>query len=262
MNEERIKTVVEDLERMLLAFMRKHQITNDEYRHATDILVRSIMAGEDSLLLDVFFAAEATDIGNLGQNASPQAIEGPFYVPGAPALEPPYIVPQRPTEGGDPLYFSGCVKDTDGEPLAGTEMDFWQADADGLYSNIHPGIPDWNLRGRFRTDVQGRFEVKTILPPPYEIPKNGPAGRLLSVLGRHFFRPAHLHVKLRHSGYKELTSQIYFQGSDYIDSDVANAVRDGLVVPLQRKESADELAARNLQRAYWEVKYDFRLLPD
>ncbi|MFM0284486.1 dioxygenase [Paraburkholderia sediminicola] len=262
MNEERIKTVVADMERMLLAFMRKHQITHEEYRYATDLLVSSISAGEDSLLLDVFLAAEATDIGNLGRKGSPQAIEGPFYVSGAPELSPPFIMPQRPNEAGDPLYFRGRVTGAEGEPLVNTELDLWQADASGLYSNIHPGIPDWNLRGRFRTDAQGRFEVRTIVPPSYEIPKNGPAGRLLSALGRHFFRPAHLHVKLRHPGYEELTSQIYFQGGKYIESDVANAVRDGLVVPLHRKESKTDLAARHLQQAFWEINYDFTLIPD
>jgi catechol 1,2-dioxygenase len=39
MSNDRIKTVVEDLERLLIEFMRKHKITHDEYRAATDILV-------------------------------------------------------------------------------------------------------------------------------------------------------------------------------------------------------------------------------
>lgn len=260
MSKERIEIVVEDLEQMLLTFIRKHQITHDEYRKTTDTLINSIKFGEDSLIFDVFFEAEITHIGNSGRSASPEAIEGPFYIAGAPELEPPYAVPQRPNEPGDPLYFSGCVTTVEGEPLAGTELDFWQADANGLYSNIHPGIPDWNLRGRFRTDAHGRFELKTIVPPPYEIPKNGPAGRMLNALGRHFFRPAHLHVKVRHPGYKELTSQIYFQGGEYLEDDVANAVRDGLIVPLERKESPAELAARGLQQPYLEVKYDFCLM--
>jgi protocatechuate 3,4-dioxygenase beta subunit len=81
-----------------------------------------------------------------------------------------------------------------GRPLVGVELDLWHADADGHYSNIHPGIPDWNLRGRLFTDEQGRYIVKTIVPPPYEIPKDGPTGRVVKALGRHFFRPAHLHV--------------------------------------------------------------------
>ena len=261
MSKDRIKIVVEDLERLLLDFMRKHGITHDEYRIATDILVSTVKAGEESLLYDVFLEAEATDIDNIGREGSPEAIEGPFYLPGAPRLEPPYVVPQRSNEAGDVLFFRGRITDPEGEPLSGVELDLWQADADGLYSNIHPGIPDWNLRGRLCSDAKGSYEVQTILPPPYEIPKTGPTGRVLSALGRHFFRPAHLHVKVRHPGYGELTSQIFFHGGDYLDSDVARAVREGLIASLTRHDSPVDLATKGLGKPYYEVRYDFILAP-
>ena len=46
MTTKRTRTIVEDLEQTLLQFMRKHRITHDEYRYATDILVSSVKAGE------------------------------------------------------------------------------------------------------------------------------------------------------------------------------------------------------------------------
>lgn len=217
MSNDRIKTVVEDLERVLIAFMRKHRITHDEYRAATDILVETVKAGEESLLYDVFLEAEATDIGNVGRDGSPEAIEGPFCIPGAPQLERPYVLPQRPDERGDVLFFNGRVTDTSGRPLANAELDVWHADADGLYSNIHPNVPDWNLRGRFYTDASGWYEVRTIVLPLYEIPKDGPTGRMLNAIGRHFFRPAHLHVKVRDDRHGEMTSQRYFKGGKYLE---------------------------------------------
>jgi catechol 1,2-dioxygenase len=261
MRDDRVKTVVEDLERLLLDFMRKHRITHHEYRCATDILVGSVKAGEESLLYDIFLEAEATDIGNIGRESSPEAIEGPFYLPGAPRLEPPFIMPQRPNEAGDVLFFRGRITGPDGEPLAGAELDLWQADANGFYSHFHPGIPEWNLRGRCFADADGSFEVQTILPPPYEIPKAGPAGRVLKAVGRHFFRPAHLHLKLRYDGFDELTSQLYFQGGKYLDSDVAGGVRDGLVTSLTRRSNPADLAARHLTKPYFEVRHDFVLAP-
>lgn len=261
MELERIKTVVEDLEHVLLEFLRKHRITHAEYRQATDILVATVKAGEETLLYDVFLEAEATDIGNVGRPGSPQALEGPFYLPDAPLLSAPCVVPQRSSEAGDVLFFRGRVTRPDGKPLPGAELHVWQADAAGLYSNIHPGIPDWNLRARFHCDGQGAFEVRTIVPPPYEIPKEGPTGRVLNALGRHFFRPAHLHVKVRHPGHASLTSQLYFHGGDYLDSDVANGVRDGLITSLILRDGPADLAARGLDRPFYEVAHDFVLSP-
>ena len=259
MDNDRLKTVVEDLERTLLGFIQKHRITHEEYRLATEFLVGSVKAGEESLLYDVFLEAQATDIGNIGRAGSPEAIEGPFYVPGAPQLATPYILPQRPNEAGDVLFLHGRITDPDGRPLSGAEIDLWQADADGLYSNIHPDLPVWNLRGRLHADDEGSYEAQTILPPPYEIPKAGPTGRVLKALGRHCFRPAHLHAKVRHPGYAELISQIYFKGGKYLGSDVANAVRDGLVASLIKRDSPAALADRGMHKPYYEVRYDFTL---
>jgi catechol 1,2-dioxygenase len=247
---QRLLEVVEDIERTILELIRKHGITHEEYRAATELVIASIKEGEESLLFDVLFEAEATEVGNLGRVGSPAAIEGPFHLAGAPTLQRPYVMPQRTDERGEPLIFRGTVSSTDGAPLADAELDIWHADADGLYSNVHPGIPDWNLRGRLRTNEDGSFEVRTILPPPYEIPKDGPTGHVLSGLGRHFFRPAHLHLKVRAPDREELTSQLYFAGGDYLHNDVANAVRDGLVLSLERDGTA------------WHAAYDFVLEPD
>ena len=261
MINERVRIILEDLEKTLLRFVRKHKISHHEYRSATDTLIASVKAGEESLLYDVFLEAAAIDTDNIGERGSLQSIEGPFYLPNAPRLEAPYVLPQRSDETGDVLFFRGRVTSWDGEPLAGVELDMWQADAEGLYSNIHPNTPDWNLRGRFHSDDHGAFEVRTIVPPPYEIPKDGPTGVVLKILCRHFFRPAHLHLKVSHPRYRSLTSQVYFDGGVYLSSDVANAVRQDLIAKLVRREDPNDLAARGLDQPYFEVSFDFILLP-
>ena len=53
MISERVRFILEDLEQTQLQFIRKHKITQDEYRCATDTLVGSVAAGEGSLLYDV-----------------------------------------------------------------------------------------------------------------------------------------------------------------------------------------------------------------
>jgi catechol 1,2-dioxygenase len=258
---KRARIILEDLEQTLLQFVRKHKVTHDEYRCATDTLIASVKAGEESLLFDIFLEAAATDTGNIDNRGSLEAIEGPFYLPNAPRLEAPYVLPQRSDEAGTVLLFSGRVTSSHGAPLAGVELDIWQADAEGLYSNIHPNIPEWNLRGRFHSGDGGTFEVRTIVPPPYEIAKDGPTGIVLKALGRHLFRPAHLHIKVSHPEYHSLTSQVYFDAGDYLNSDVANAVRDGLVAKLVQREGPNDLAARGLKKPYCEVRYDFILVP-
>jgi catechol 1,2-dioxygenase len=258
---ERTRIILEDLEQTLLQFIRKHNVTHDEYRCATDTLLASVKAGEESLLFDVFFEAAATDTGNICNRGSLEAIEGPFYLPNAPSLDEPYVLPQRSDEAGTVLFFRGRVTSSYGAPMAGVELDMWQADAEGLYSNIHPNVPEWNLRGRFHSGPDGTFEVRTIVPPAYEIAKNGPTGIVLKTLGRHLFRPAHLHIKVNHPEYHPLTSQVYFDGGDYLNSDVANAVRDGLVAKLVQREDPNDLADRGLKGAYFELHYDFILVP-
>lgn len=262
MTTDRTVTLIEDLERLLVDFIRNHEVTHDEYRAATDLIVSEVQAGEGSLLFDVFLEAAATDVANHGREGSIEAIEGPFYLPGAPWIEgPPYVIQQRDDEQGTVLIFHGKVTTEDGQPLTNVEFDLWHADAAGEYSQIHPNIPDWNLRGRFLSDDQGNFEVRTIAPPPYEIPKNGPTGTVLNALGRHFFRPAHLHLKLRHDYFGERTSQLYFEGGEYLDTDVANAVRGELILRPELIENPEEIADKGLEASFIDARYDFAFAP-
>lgn len=261
MENERLKKILLDLEKTILEFMHKHSINHDEYRKATNLIVASVKEGEESLLPDVFFEAAATNIGNIGRKGSHEAIEGPFYTPGSPVLTNPGRLPMRQDEAGETLFFNGRVANMDGIPIEGAIVDLWHADAQGLYSQIHPGIPEWNLRGRLLTNDQGEYEFRTILPPPYEIPKFGSTGKVLAALGRHVYRPAHLHVKVSHADYGEMTSQLYFQGGEYLDSDVANAVRDDLMVKLERRVEPSDIKKRRLEAPYFEACYDFVLTP-
>ncbi|GID32241.1 dioxygenase family protein [Paractinoplanes brasiliensis] len=167
------------------------------------------------------------------RHGSPLGLLGPFYLPGAPRLEPPNVMPRRPDEKGETLIFRGAVHSTTGEPLPAAEFDMWQADADGNYSGMVPGIPPWNLRGRFGAAADGTFEVTTIQPAPYPVPGDGPIGSVLRELGRHLYRPAHLHLQVTAPDHEVLTIQLYFADGDYLASDAANAVRDGLIVPVE-----------------------------
>jgi catechol 1,2-dioxygenase len=176
-------------------------------------------------------------------------------------LERPYVLPQRENEDGEILFFSGTVRSTHGAPLVGALLDIWQADATGRYSQFNYQEPRYNLRGRLQTDDKGRFEVRTVVPSSYEIPKAGPTGKLLAALGRHAFRPAHLHVKLSDEACEPLTTQLYMDGDPWIESDVVGAVKAPLVARLTKHDSPGDLVARGLKRPYFTLSYDFTLGP-
>jgi catechol 1,2-dioxygenase len=89
---------------------------------------------------------------------------------------------------------SGTVRSTDGAALSGASVDVWQSDARGAYSHFNYPEPRYNLRGRLSTDTKGRFEVRTVIPSPYEIPKQGPTGSLLNMMGvTRFAQPTTTH---------------------------------------------------------------------
>jgi catechol 1,2-dioxygenase len=227
---EVVQPLIDEIRRSILA----REITREEWGVAVAFLLEIGATGEMPLFLDAFFEATVDVSANRASSASPSAIEGPYYVPGAPMLAPPCVMPQREDEPGEPLLFTGSVKSADGGPVTAL-LDVWQSDGTlpGTYSNIHGDQPDFNLRGRFYTDERGQFELRTIQPVPYTIPFDGPTGRLLMALGRHPWRPAHIHVKVSAEGYRTLTTQIYFTGDQYLDSDSANAVKDELVIQVE-----------------------------
>ena len=258
MRNTRLVEFFEDLIREAHTLIEKHHITHDEYRQAVGFLVAAVQAGEIPLLMDLFLESKVDEVEHTRHQGSPSAIEGPFYLPDAPILAYPYALPTRADESGNVLFFTGTVRATDGAPLAGAMLDMWQADASGSYSGFSETPPP-NLRGRFTTDEEGRFEVRTVVPGAYEIPKAGPTGRLLAALGRHAWRPAHLHVKLTHASVEPMTSQIYFEGDRWLDSDVANAVKPGLVVTVDRHADPRDVRNRGLDRPYFIARYDFVL---
>ncbi|WP_109527461.1 dioxygenase family protein [Nocardia aurea] len=184
--------------------------------------------------------------------------EGPLYVPGAPVLTPEadgsYVLPQRDDEQGTPLIISGQVRSMrDGTPLACAEFDIWQCADTGIYSNFGmDDSPAWNLRGKFRTDPEGRYELRTIKPVPYMTP--GIPQLILDIwngLGKAHFRPAHVHMKLRHGDLPggEYMTQMYFKGDPYLgDNDPGENSQSSLEVGTTRHSDPEELKARGLEK--------------
>lgn len=80
------------------------------------------------------------------------------------------------------------------KPIANATLDVWQASTNGLYEQQDDKQADCNLRGKFRTDADGRYAWYCLRPTPYPVPNDGPAGKILEMLDRHPMRPAHIHL--------------------------------------------------------------------
>jgi catechol 1,2-dioxygenase len=259
--QARLAEVVDDLLVILRSFIRKHHISHDEYRQAVGFMLETSAKGEIPLLCDVFLEATVDQVDAVGRAGTETSVEGPFYASNAPLMKSPCVLPHRNGEPGDVLILSGVVRSVDGEPLGAAMLDMWQSDAQGAYS--HFNIPEeqapWNLRARVLADESGKFEVQTWVPSPYQVPKDGPTGALLRGTGRHAWRPAHLHFRVTHDVGETLTTQLFFSGDPWIDSDVVGAVKQSLIVTPVKHEDQKDYQKRGLDKPYYTVSYDFAL---
>ena len=184
---------------------------------------------------------------------------GPFFVHGAPEIE----------NGGDmaagwsgePTYVSGRVLSTEGKPISGALLDLWQSNSEGSYDVQLADTGGKQLRAKLRTDAEGRFRLRTILPTSYPVPTDGPMGLVLERMGRHPMRPAHLHFMVSAPGYETVVTHLFVKGDPYLESDVVFGVKDSLVVEFKRNESQAEAQKLGLKAPFYSASYDFVLRP-
>jgi chlorocatechol 1,2-dioxygenase len=222
MSDNRIETVVSAIVDGVRAALSDHDVTFDEYRTGLRYLMENAASGELPLLVDVFFNTTICDIENCNFEGSTSTLEGPYYLDDAPFVTESLRIYEH--DDGEPLLLKGRVTDTEGKPISGAIVDIWHSTPDGLYGGFHGDIPRDCYRGKLRTDANGDYEVSTTLPVAYQIPHSGPTGRLLEIMGRHSWRPAHVHYKVKSEGFHTLTTQAYFEGGEYVDSDCCEGV--------------------------------------
>jgi catechol 1,2-dioxygenase len=144
---------------------------------------------------------------------------------------------------------SGVVKGIDGTTIQGAVLDVWQTAPNGLYHVQDKDQPEHHLCGKVHADAHGNYSFRTLKPVSYPIPTDGPVGKMLKQMGRHPFRPAHIHFIVSAPGYKPVITQLFSEGDAYIETDSVFGVKNSLVVDY--RASGDE----------WMVDYDFVLEP-
>lgn len=214
-------------------------------------------------------AAEAKDA------PTATAILGPFFRADTPYRENGEDIVKTKPADAEMAFMHGQVMDFETkEPLIGATVEVWQASTNGLYEQQDPDQVEFNLRGKFRTNEEGKYWFYCLRPTPYPVPDDGPAGKLLELMDRHPFRPAHIHLivsdisfvqressgaytniyKATKENYRPLTTQIFDRKDKYLDNDSVFAVKDSLVV--------DFVPRKGDPQSELELNYDVKLVKD
>jgi hydroxyquinol 1,2-dioxygenase len=163
---------------------------------------------------------------------------------------------------GMPALVDGRVLDLDGRPVAGALLDVWQAQTNGLYDSQDPDPHEMHMRGKFHSDAEGRFLVRTVRPVHYPIPSDGPVGAMLRATGRHPWRPAHIHFVVSADGYESVTTHLFDRSDEYLGGDAVFALKESLICDFVVHAVADGEAARlGIAPPYCATRFDFRLKP-
>src|SRR5690554_2149601 len=260
---ERVKEIINRLLKDLFNAMADLDITSEEMWKACDYLTQAGKNNEWGLIfaglgiekfIDVKMDWEDEQAGIL--NVTPRTIEGPLYVAGSPESVGYAGLETEIEEGAERMYMSGYVKDENGNPIPRAKVEVWHCNLKGLYSHFDSTQPAFNLRRAIIADENGRYEFKSFLPVGYSCPPGGSTDTLMTLLGRHGSRPAHIHFFVTHPDYRKLTTQINIEGDPLTYDDFAFATRPELVPPVVRI-SAEEASKYGKDEAFAKIDFDF-----
>jgi hydroxyquinol 1,2-dioxygenase len=246
--DPRLKSVLESLTRHLHGFVREVAPSIEEWEAVINFLTATgqkcdNVRQEFILLSDVLGVSMMVETINDEEtpDATDSTVLGPFHMVESPPRNLGDHV--SPESEGEVCVVRGRIVSVTGEPVVGASLDVWQANTKGFYDVQQPGIQSiGNGRGFFTADANGEFHFRSVVPSYYPIPTDGPVGSLLAGTARHPYRPAHIHFIVAAPGYKELTTHIFVDGSEYIDSDAVFAVKQSLVKPFNT--NTDQAAAK------------------
>lgn len=256
--DPRFRTIMTALVSHLHAFVKDVQLTQSEWEAAIDFLTRAGQKCSDErqefiLISDTLGVSMLVDAINSRRpaGATPNTVLGPFHVAGAPERD---MGADISSDGsGESCLFEGRILDLDDRPVAGARLDVWSDNAEGFYDVQQPGIqPRWNNRGIFTTGADGAYRFRGIRPVAYPVPVDGPAGEMLTGMGRHPYRPAHTHLIVTAPGFQKLVTHIFVGDDPYIASDAVFGVKETLIAAFERNEDGDSI---------WRCRFDFVLAP-
>ncbi len=262
--DARVRDVMTALVQHLHAFVRDVKLTEAEWFEGIRFLTETGHITDERrqefiLLSDVLGVSMLVTALNhrKPKGCTEATVFGPFHVPGAPL----YALGDDVANGaqGEPTFVRGHVRGLDGTAIADAEIEVWQADQEGHYDVQFPDLEEHRARGILHSAADGSFHFRSILAESYPIPHDGPVGRLLERLGRHPWRPAHLHFMITAPGYRRLITHVFRQGDRYLDSDAVFGVRSSLIADWIRHEPGPAPDGSTFTQPFHTLDFDFVL---
>ncbi|WP_313802318.1 intradiol ring-cleavage dioxygenase [Sphingobium sp.] len=247
------------------AAVRETRLTSEEWMTGIEFLTKTGQMCSDwrqefILLSDVLGISMLVDAMDHYRptGSTENTVLGPFYVTGAPRCENGANIC---LDGkGEPLVVAGRVVDNDGKPVAGATLDVWATNDDGFYDVQQKGVqPEHNLRGVFTTDAEGQYWFRTVKPRFYPIPDDGTVGKLLTALGRHPNRAAHLHFIVKAPGFDTVVTHIFTPDCRYLAEDAVFGVKQSLIADFQKIDDPAEAERLEFTAPFWKVEWNFVL---
>jgi catechol 1,2-dioxygenase len=266
--DPRLREIMLSLISHLHAFVKDVKLTEAEWFQAIEILTEAGKMCSDKrqefiLFSDTLGVSMVVDLldHRKPDGATESTVFGPFHRLGAPDMPMGGNIAHRDRTGTAALV-SGRVLDLDGKPITNALLDVWQTQSNGLYDAQDDKPDELHMRGKFHSDAEGRYLIRTVLPVNYPIPSDGPVGRMLKATGRHPWRPAHIHFVVSADGYEPVTTHIFDRTDEYLQSDAVFAVKDSLICDFVKHEKPDAQASRlGITGPYYTAEFDFHLTP-
>ena len=262
--DARLREVMTSLVQHLHTFAREVKLTEAEWFAGIEFLTQTGHITDDKrqefiLLSDTLGLSMLVTAMNHSKPAgcTEATVFGPFHVEGAPQYELGADVANGAI--GEPCYVRGAVRDLEGRPVAGATIEVWQADAEGFYDVQRSGLPGHQARGVLHSAADGRFHFRSIVAEAYPIPHDGPVGKMLAKLGRHAWRPAHLHFMIEAPGFETLITHVFRDGDRYLDSDAVFGVRSSLIADWVRHEAGVAPDGGTSAVPFYTLDFDFVL---
>jgi hydroxyquinol 1,2-dioxygenase len=266
--DPRAKFLLQELVKSLHDYVRKTDLTMEEWEYAIEFLTRTGQKCTDIrqefiLLSDVMGVSMLVDAVNHRdrEGATETTVLGPFYV--GEHKVTPHGTDISANLPGERMFVQSRVMDKSGKPLANVPVDVWHADDDGFYDSQKPSYATQgpSSRARFVTDADGRFFFRTILPCSYPIPTDGPVGEMIHATKRPALRPAHVHFLVAASGYQPLVTHVFIGGDPNIDCDVVFGVKDELIANIEKRTDPKMPDGKPAPTPWHLMTYEFRMKP-